>query len=103
MIWITHHQYEKLNLSNGDLVDVSNDEEGLRGVWLCARLVKNHGAGYLVEYRDLVNDEDDIKQLRQRVDELHIRLSPPEQSKDHFIMYEEVDAYVNDGCGHEGP
>ena len=74
-----------MNLSNGDLVEVSNDEEGFRGAWFCARLVKKQGAGYLVEYRDLVNDEDDTKQLRERVDKLHIRPSPPEQSKDQFI------------------
>ena len=55
-----------------------------------------------MEYRDLVNDEDDTKRLMQRLDELHIRPSPPEQSKDQFILYE-VDAYENDGCGHEGP
>ena len=57
----------------------------------------------MVEYRDLVNDEDDTKQLRQRVDELHIRPSPLEQSKYQFNLYEEVDAYENDGCGHEVP
>ena len=56
-----------------------------------------------MEYRDLVNNEDDIKKLRERVDELHIRKSPPKQSKDQFILYEEVDAYENNGCGHEGP
>ena len=56
-----------------------------------------------MEYKDLVNDEDDTKQLRQTVDELHIRPSHLEQSKDQFILYEEVDAYENDGCGHEGP
>ena len=57
----------------------------------------------MVEYKDLVNDENDTKQLRQRVDEIHIRPSPLEQSKDQFILYEEVYAYENDGCGHEGP
>ena len=36
---------EKLKLSNGDLLEVSNDEEGLKGAWLCARLVKNKGQG----------------------------------------------------------
>ena len=103
MIWIFHHQYEKLKLRNGDPVEVSSDEEGFRGAWFCAWLVKKQGAGYLVEYNNLVNDEDDIKQLRHRVDELHIRPIPLEESKDHFIMYEEVHAYENDGCGHEGP
>ena len=57
----------------------------------------------MVEYRDLVNDEDDTKQLRHRVYELHIRPIPLEQSKDHFILYEKVDAYENDVCGHKGP
>ena len=66
-------------------VIVSSDEEGFIGAWFCARLVKKKGVGYLVEYRDLVNDEDDTKQLRDRVDVLHIRPSPPEQSKDQSI------------------
>ena len=56
-----------------------------------------------MEYKDLVNDEDYTKQLRQRIDKLHIRPSPLEQCKDQFSLYEEVDAYENDGCGHEGP
>ena len=50
-----------------------------------------------------MNDEDDTKQLRERVDEFHIRPSSLEQSKDQFILYEEVDAYDNNGCGHEVP
>ena len=103
MIWISHHQYEKFMLRNGDLVEVSNNEEGFRGAWFCAWIVKKQGAWYLVEYRDLVNDEGDTKQVRKRIDELHIRPSPLEQSKDQFILYEEVDAYENDGCSHEGP
>ena len=41
--------------------------------------------------------------MRERVDEVHVRLSPLEQSKYQFILYEEIDAYENDGCGHEGP
>ena len=73
---------EKLKLSNGDLVEVSNDEEGFRMAWFYAWLVKKQREGYLVEYRDLVNDEDDTKQLRERVDEFHIRPRSPEQSKD---------------------
>ena len=56
-----------------------------------------------MEYKDLVNDEDDTKQVRQRIDEIHIRPIPLEQSKDQFILYEEADAYENDGCGNEGP
>ena len=63
-------------------VIVSSDEEGFRGAWFYARLAKKEAEGYLVEYRDLVKDEDDPKQLRERVDELHIRPSPPKQSKD---------------------
>ena len=46
--------------------------------WLCVQLVKKQGARYLVEYKDLVNDEDDTKQIRERVDNLHIRPSLPE-------------------------
>ena len=50
-----------------------------------------------------MNDEDETKQVRQRICELHIRPSPLKQSKDQFILYEEFDAYDNDGCGHKGP
>ena len=67
---------EKMKLSNGDLVEVSSDEEGFRGAWFYAWLVKKQGAGYLVEYWDLVKDEDDTKQLRERLDELHIKAKP---------------------------
>ena len=49
MIWISHHQSEKLKLSNGDLVEVSSDEEGFKGAWFYARIVKKQGAGYLVD------------------------------------------------------
>ena len=45
----------------------------------------------------------DPKKLRERVNELHIRPSHTEQSKVEFILYEEVDAYENGGCGHKGP
>jgi hypothetical protein len=86
-----------MKLNNGDLVEVSSDEEGFRGAWFCARLIKKQGAGFIVEYRDLVSDEDETKQLREKVDYRHIRPSPPEQSKDQFNLYEEVDAYENDG------
>ena len=75
-----------MKLTNGDLVEVSNDEEGFIGAWFYARLVKMQGVGYLVEYKDLVNDKDDTKQPRERVDELHIRPSPPEHSKYQFIF-----------------
>ena len=36
---------DKMKLRNGDLVEVSNDEEGFRGAWFCARLVKKQGHG----------------------------------------------------------
>ena len=31
MIWTSHNQSKKLKLSNGDLVEVSSDEEGSEG------------------------------------------------------------------------
>lgn len=88
---------KKMKLNKGDLVEVSSDEEGYRGAWFCASFVEKQGAGFVVEYRDLVSDEDETKQLREKVDSRHIRPNPPEQSTDKYTLYEEVDAYENDG------
>jgi hypothetical protein len=68
-----------MKLGNGDLVEVSSDEEGFTGTWFCARIIKKQGVGFIVEYRDLVTDEDETKQLREKVDNRRIRPSPPNQ------------------------
>jgi len=59
---------------------VSIDEKGFRGARFCAKLVRKQGVGFIV------SDEDETKHLREKVDNRHIRPSPPEQSKDQFNL-----------------
>ncbi|GAB2287265.1 hypothetical protein Dimus_021647 [Dionaea muscipula] len=84
--------------SKGSLVEVSSDEDGFQGAWFSAMVVDRIGEDkFLVEYKDL-RTEDDKEFVKEQVDDLHIRPSPPEMSKaGKFKLYEEVDALYNDG------
>ncbi|GAB2229021.1 hypothetical protein Droror1_Dr00023156 [Drosera rotundifolia] len=84
-------------LSKGSSVEVSSDEDGFQGAWFAASVVEKVGNKYLIEYKDL-RTEDDMEFTKEEVDALHIRPYPPEISKtDRFKLYEEVDAWYNDG------
>ncbi|KAH9318409.1 hypothetical protein KI387_020178 [Taxus chinensis] len=85
----------------GEEVEVSSDEDGFRGAWFSARVVKRvrRGRGnVLVEYRDLRSDKDETKALRETVELRHVRpIPPPSPTHHNYALYEEVDAYDNDG------
>lgn len=61
-----------------DPVEVSSDEEGLREAWFYAKLLKKHAPGFIVDYRDIVSNEDEVEQLREKADNCHLRTSPLE-------------------------
>ncbi|KAB1200481.1 Late embryogenesis abundant protein 76 [Morella rubra] len=84
--------------SKGTLVEVSIDEDGLRGSWFAATIVKAVGKDkFLVEYQSLRTD-DDSGFLREEIDSRHVRPYPPETLViDCFNLFEEVDAFYNDG------
>ncbi|KAK4476740.1 hypothetical protein RD792_015900, partial [Penstemon davidsonii] len=87
------------NFSPGAAVEVSSDEDGLEGAWFSATIVKKIKANkYLIEYQNLKNDDDDTKLLKEEVDGLHLRPSPPDvELVDRFEALEQVEALYNDG------
>ncbi|KAK8934652.1 hypothetical protein KSP39_PZI014252 [Platanthera zijinensis] len=81
----------------GTSVEVTSDDDGFRGAWFPATVVNSIGKKFLVEYKNLMTD-DETELLRETVDSLHIRPAPPASpvlSKFHKLQ--EVDAYYNDG------
>ena len=85
--------------SKGTLVEVGSDEDGFHGAWFVATIVAEAvGKGkFLVQYQSLRTD-DDSGFLREEIDTLHIRPYPPETLVvDRFNLFEEVDAWYNDG------
>ncbi|XP_031485777.1 uncharacterized protein LOC116254494 [Nymphaea colorata] len=88
-----------VTFSRGDTVEVSSDDEGFRGALYTAKIVKLlAGRRYWVEYDTLVSDEDEKKPLKEKIDFWHVRPCPPEVPSDGgFNVYEEVDAFHNEG------
>ncbi|KAH9304805.1 hypothetical protein KI387_009209 [Taxus chinensis] len=85
-----------MSLRKGDPVEVCSEEEGFKGAWFPAAIVRKAGAGFLVEFRDLVTDDEKSK-LREKVDADQIRPQPPNLNKQHYMLHEKVDAYDQDG------
>ncbi|KAJ0014221.1 hypothetical protein Pint_19560 [Pistacia integerrima] len=88
----------EVKFDKGALVEVSSDEDGFDGAWFAATVVEPVGKDkYLIEYQSL-RTEDDTEFLREEVDILHIRPSPPDTVVvDSFNRLDEVDALYNDG------
>ncbi|KAL3814622.1 hypothetical protein ACJIZ3_015890 [Penstemon smallii] len=73
------------NFSPGAAVEVSSDEDGLEGAWFSGTI-------------NLKDDDDDTKLLREEVDGLRLRPSPPDvEIVDRFEALEQVEALYNDG------
>eukprot|EP00257_Ricinus_communis_P012979 XP_002540140.2 DUF724 domain-containing protein 3 [Ricinus communis] len=96
------------NFSIGDLVEVSSDEEGFRGAWYEATILKSlsssrscyskRKAEALVQYRNLLSDTDEKKPLTEYVDFSFIRPLPPVPSTiPAFEPLDVVDAFHRDG------
>lgn len=85
-------------LREGMLAEVSSDDEGFRGAWFTATILELIGRNkFLVEYKDLKTD-DETEFLKEIVESLHIRPTPPETPvPEKFNLLEEVDAFHNDG------
>ncbi|KAF5739970.1 hypothetical protein HS088_TW11G00032 [Tripterygium wilfordii] len=84
--------------SRGTQVEVSSDEKGFECAWFAATVVEPLGKDkFLIEYQTL-KTEDDKAFLREELDILHIRPSPPEvKMVNSFKFLDEVDALYNDG------
>lgn len=82
----------------GTIVEVSSDEDGFQGAWFAAKVLEAAGKDkFLIEYKNLTTD-DESEFVREEIDILHIRPSPPEVTViGRFRMLDEVDAFYNDG------
>lgn len=86
----------KAKFTQGVKVEVCSDDEGFRGAWFEATVVKAVGSKFLVEYATLKAD-DGTKPLKESVEARHIRPCPPDiPAADGFKLLDEVDAFCND-------
>ncbi|WVZ96137.1 hypothetical protein U9M48_041809 [Paspalum notatum var. saurae] len=100
--WV-HGQWErepknvfKPKFTQGVKVEVSSDDEGFRGAWFEATVLKPVGSKFLVEYATLKAD-DETKPLKEAVEARYIRPSAPLfPVTDGFKVLDEVDAFCND-------
>ncbi|KAF8401282.1 hypothetical protein HHK36_012215 [Tetracentron sinense] len=89
----------EVDFSRGAEVEVSSDEEGFRGAWFAATVIRSASKKkkLLVEYQSLMADEKGSKPLREFIDAVHVRPRPPRELDPSFKKSEEVDAFCNDG------
>ncbi|ERN05810.1 hypothetical protein AMTR_s00006p00258650 [Amborella trichopoda] len=85
-------------LRKGSRVEVSSDEDGFKGAWFTATVTKMVGkTRIMVEYDNLVSD-DENGPLVETLEIVNVRPLPPVPDTPHaFSLYEEVDAFYNDG------
>ncbi|KAG1355135.1 DUF724 domain-containing protein 2 [Cocos nucifera] len=85
--------------SAGAKVEVRSDDEGFRGAWYEATVVRSvRHRRYSVDYDSLVSDEDPSDPLHEIVRRSHVRPQPPSPlSPTHYQVYERVEAFHNDG------
>lgn len=87
----------KAKFTQGVKVEVCSNDEGFRGAWFEATVLKPIGSKFLVEYATLKAD-DGTKPLTESVEARHIRPRPPHiPVADGFKLLDEVDAFCNDG------
>lgn len=92
--------------SKGSQVEVSSDEDGFKGAWFVATVLKSpcsttkRKGKALVEYQSLLSDDDEKKPLKEYIDEGFMRPLPPAaQATDEqsFELHDVVDAFYRDG------
>ncbi|XP_074340154.1 DUF724 domain-containing protein 6-like isoform X2 [Apium graveolens] len=86
----------------GTEVEVTSVDDGFRGVWYLAKITqppkKSEDGFVLVEYNELVSDEDETKKLCEKVHvELVRPLAPSGIKDDDFEINDVVDVYHKDG------
>ncbi|CAK9145242.1 unnamed protein product [Ilex paraguariensis] len=84
----------------GAVVEVSFEDEGFRGSWYSAtvlRTVSKKNKKIFLEFHNLMADDKGTKPLREFIDIILVRPVPPREPKRSFKLSEEVDAFHNDG------
>ncbi|PIN15558.1 hypothetical protein CDL12_11801 [Handroanthus impetiginosus] len=90
----------------GAQVEVCLEEEGFRGSWYTATVLRpvskksSKKPRLFLEFHTLVTTDDDkntTQPLREAVDHILVRPIPPRESRRSFRVGEDVDAFHNDG------
>lgn len=93
-------EYEEV-FKKGTIVEVSSEDEGLRGSWYTATVIRTISRTtnkILIEYHNLMADDAGTKPLREFVDAVLMRPIPPRDPPSRrFRLMEDVDAYHHDG------
>ncbi|WOL10253.1 hypothetical protein Cni_G19007 [Canna indica] len=84
-----------------DEVEVSSDEDGFRGAYFEARVVRSMPRlrCYTVDYDGLVDDSDHSRRHRETVEARHVRPRPPRHLAGvgrGIVLHQPVDALYND-------
>ncbi|XP_077218782.1 agenet domain-containing protein [Tasmannia lanceolata] len=90
---------EKVKLSRGAVVEVRSYENGFVGAWFEAKVIRSMPKknSVSVEYKDLMDDQDESKPLRETVDLSNVRPPPPLETHSLFQLNDRVDAFWNEG------
>ncbi|KAL1821514.1 hypothetical protein ACET3Z_016383 [Daucus carota] len=91
---------EEINV--GDTVEISSNEDGFLGSYFVAQVIekiknKHNTYEYEVEYETLLDDEDENKMYREKVEDYKVRPTPPVVRVAEFDVLDKVDVYDNDG------
>ncbi|XP_057517278.1 protein AGENET DOMAIN (AGD)-CONTAINING P1-like [Amaranthus tricolor] len=92
-------EYEE-TFKKGTIVEVSSEDEGLRGSWYTATVIRSLSRKtykILVEYHNLFADDAGSKPLRESVDAILVRPIPPREPHRVFSLMDDVDAFHHDG------
>lgn len=91
---------EEVHFKKGAEVEVSSDDDGFRGAWFAATVVRSPSRRtnkLLVQYKSLVTDRSRSKPLIEAVRTGQVRPLPPSEPIPVFSSGEKVDAFLNDG------
>ncbi|KAL2508757.1 agenet domain-containing protein [Forsythia ovata] len=84
----------------GTQVAVSFEDDGLRGSWYTATVVRpisKKTNKIHLEFYTLTSGDNSAKLLREAVDPILVRPIPPRKARRQFNVSENVDAFHNDG------
>ncbi|XP_065853232.1 DUF724 domain-containing protein 8-like [Euphorbia lathyris] len=83
------------------LMEVTSDEEGFKGAWFEAKILKsylNRKRKLLIQYKNLVSEKDSNELLKETVDLSFIRpLPPPSEADQIYEVDDVVDVFHRDG------
>lgn len=95
--WLQMAFHSKHSFQRGDQVEVSSNMEGFLGSFWKATIVANMGTNYVVEYEDLLEEQDESTLLRETVRANQVRPRPPGVVPSRFSNNDKVDAFYRDG------